>query len=144
MEFIKSVTYAPAVSQQKGAVSRREPRVTGPVEFFTRSRTIGTTSINRANANAVSKNQKPHFTTRQSCGGYRVNKLGGSASYSPEVKPESRSDLNEGCSAPSTPRRCLTAAPPLAAAPVPRRCPLLSTPAPICHLARHLVIYSPY
>ena len=87
MEFIESAAYAPAVSQQKGAVSRREPRATGPGEFFTRSRTIGTTSINRANANAVSKSQKPHLTSRQSCGGYRVKKLGGSPSSWPRRRP---------------------------------------------------------
>ena len=87
MEFIESAAYAPAASQQKGAVSRREPRATGPGEFFTRSRTIGTTSINRANANAVSKSQKPHLTSRQSCGGYRVKKLGGSPSSRPRRRP---------------------------------------------------------
>ena len=102
MEFIESAAYAPAASQQKGAVSRREPRATGPVEFFTRSRTIGTTSINRANANAVSKSQKPHFTSRQSCGGYRVKKLGGSPSSRPRRRPAVASPL---------PPRCLPVAP---------------------------------
>ena len=77
----------PAARQQKGAVPRREPRATGPGEFFTRSRWIGTTSINRANANAASKSQKPHFTSRQSCGGYRVKKLGGSPSARPRRRP---------------------------------------------------------
>ena len=36
-----------------------------------RSRRIGTTSINRANANAASKSQKRLFTYTTSCGGYR-------------------------------------------------------------------------
>ena len=60
-----------------------------------RSRRIGTTSINRANANAASKSQKRLFTYTTSCGGYRVKKLGGSPSSRPRRRP----------------RRCLTAAP---------------------------------
>ena len=87
----------PAARQQKGAVSRREPRATGPGEFFTRSRTIGTTSVNRANANAVSKSQKPHFTSRQSCGGYRVKKLGGSPSSWPRRRPAVAAPLPLRC-----------------------------------------------
>ena len=83
----QEAAYAPAASQQKGAVSRREPRATGPGEFFTRSRTIGTTSINRANANAASKSQKRLFTYTTSCGGYRVKKLGGSPSSRPRRRP---------------------------------------------------------
>ena len=88
--------------QQKGAVSRREPRATGPGEFFTRSRRIGTTSINRANANAASKSQKRLFTYTTSCGGYRVKKLGGSPSSRPRRRPAVASPLP----------RCLTAASP--------------------------------
>ena len=34
MEFIESAAYAPAVSQQKGAVSRREPRAIGSRRVF--------------------------------------------------------------------------------------------------------------
>ena len=101
----------PAARQQKGAVPRREPRATGPVEFFTRSRTIGITSINRANANAVSKSQKPYFTLRQSCGGYRVKKLGGSPSSRPRRRP------------------AVALALPSPAAPLPR-CPPVALPLP--------------
>ena len=95
------------IIQQKGAVSRREPRATGPVEFFTRSRTIGTTSINRANANAASKSQKPHFTSRQSCGGYRVKKLGGSPSSRPRRRPAVALLLPRCCPA-APPPRCFS------------------------------------
>ena len=81
----------------------------GRGEFFTRSSMIGTTPLNLANADAVSISQPPHFTSGQSCWGYRVKKLGASPSYPPEAKPESRSDLNEGCEAPPAARGCLTA-----------------------------------
>ena len=117
----------PAARQQKGAVPRREPRATGPVEFFTRSRRIGTTSINRANANAVSKSQKPHFTSRQSCGGYRVKKLGGSPSSRPRRRPAVALPLP----------RCLTDAPPL-----PSRCPVAFPLLPRCLAAVPLPRYS--
>ena len=106
----QEAAYAPAASQQKGAVSRREPRATGPVEFFTRSRTIGITSINRANANAVSKSQKPHFTSRQSCGGYRVKKLGGSPSSRPRRRPAVASPLPPHCLPVAPLPRCFTTA----------------------------------
>ena len=87
----------------------------GRGEFFTRSRMIGTTFLNLSNADAASKSQKPHFTSRQSCGGYRVKKLGASPSSRP----------------PPPPRRCLAAASPLplpsAALPLPLCC-LLAGP----------------
>ena len=44
----------PAARQQKGAVSRREPRATGRGEFFTRSRMIGTTHSKARNVCSVS------------------------------------------------------------------------------------------
>ena len=59
----------------------------GRGEFFTRSRMIGTTFLNLSNADAASKSQKPHFTSRQSCGGYRVKKLGASPSSRPLRRP---------------------------------------------------------
>ena len=61
---------------------------------------IGTTFLNLSNADAASKSQKPHFTSRQSCGGYRVKKLGASPS--------------------ARPLRRLAAAPPLPASQAPR------------------------
>ena len=77
----------------------------GPVEFFTRSRTIGITSINRANANAASKSQKRLFTYTTSCGGYRVKKLGGSPSSRPRRRPSVASPL-PCCPAVPLPYRC--------------------------------------
>ena len=71
-----------------------------------RSRRIGTTSINRANANAASKSQKRHFTSRQSCGGYRVKKLGGSPSSRPRRRPAVASPLPRYPAALPLPRRC--------------------------------------
>ena len=76
----------------------------GRGEFFTRSRMIGTTFLNLSNADAASKSQKPHFTSRQSCGGYRVKKLGASPSARPLRRP--------------------AAAPPLPAPPLSPRKPL--------------------
>ena len=59
----------------------------GRGEFFTRSSMIGTTPLNLANADAVSISQPPHFTSGQSCWGYRVKKLGGSPSARPLRRP---------------------------------------------------------
>ena len=73
----------------------------GRGEFFTRSRMIGTTFLNLSNADAASKSQKPHFTSRQSCGGYRVKKLGASPSSRPLRRP---------AAAPPLPCRCPFAA----------------------------------
>ena len=77
----------PAARQQKGAVSRREPRAIGSRRVFTRSRMICTTFLNLSNADAASKSQKPHFTSRQSCGGYRAKKLVASPSARPLRRP---------------------------------------------------------
>ena len=88
---VPGVTHAGAPDQRLG--SRKAQSLggsrerSGRGEFFMRSRMISTTFLNLSNADAASKSQKSHFTSRQSCGGYRVKKLGASPSSRPLRRP---------------------------------------------------------
>ena len=83
----------PAARQQKGAVSRREPRATGRGEFFTRSRMIGTTHSKARNVCSVS--------ARYHASSFKAIMRG---------VPREKARSEPVVSAPSTPRRCLSAA----------------------------------
>ena len=102
MEFIKSVTYAPAASQQKGAVPRREPRAIGSRRVF----------------HAV-----PHDwhhlnkSRKRKCGQQKPETPLYLASIVRGV-PREKARREPVVSAPPTPRRC-----PPAALPPPRRRP---------------------
>ena len=95
---VPGVTHAGVPGQRLGsrkALSLGGSRErSGRGEFFMRSRMIGTTFLNLSNADAASKSQKPHFTSRQSCGGYRVKKLGASPSSRPLRRPAAAPPLS--------------------------------------------------
>ena len=98
-------------SQRKVAVPRREPRATGPVEFFGRSRMIGDAFLKR---NTAPKRKRPTriiLPWRESCGGYRPKKLEGSPSARPRRRPAAA--LLLPADAPLLSHCCFAAASPL-------------------------------